>query len=240
MSVGALLDRLLAPLLGSALLSPDFRRRRLLARAPAGPLRDFLAVPPPAADCRCDAVPWLALDLETTGGDPARDEIVSFGWVAVDGARIDLATARRRIVRLAGAMTPDSATVHRITDDEAAAGVPLADALGELLAALAGRVLIAHHARTELGFVAAACRRVYGGDIVMPAVDTLAIAGRRLSRAGQPPPGSLRLGALRRQHGLPRYPAHDALSDALSAAELLLALMAGPERPPALRDWLCR
>lgn len=246
MTTGAFFERLsgllITPLLAAAFPGSDFRRQHLLAQAPTGPLRDFLAVPPPAPDCPCDAVPWLALDLETTGGDPARDEIVSFGWIAVDGARIDLATARRRIVRLTGAMTPDSATVHRITDDEAAAGVPLADALGELLAALAGRVLIAHHARTELGFVGAACRRVYGSDIIIPAVDTLDIAGRQLARLGRTAePGSLRLGALRRQHGLPRYPAHDALSDALSAAELYLALLAAHrEASPRLKDWRYR
>lgn len=231
-----ILDRLLPSLFG-----PDSRRRRLLARAPAGPLRDFLAVPPPDPDRRCDAIPWLALDLETTGGDPARDEIVSFGWVCADGARIDLGTARHRIVRLAGAMTPTSATIHRITDDEAAAGAAPEAALRELLAALAGRVLVAHHARTELGFVAAACRRVFGGDIAIPAVDTLTVAGRRLTRPGKPPPpGSLRLGALRRRYGLPRYPAHDALADALAAAELFLALLAESPRPPRLRDWLHR
>lgn len=242
MSTADFLDRLLAPLLGAAFPGTDFRRRHLLARAPAGPLRDYLTVPPPAPDCRCDAVPYLALDLETTGGDPAQDEIVSFGWVAVDGTRIDLATARHRIVRLGGAMTPTSATVHRITDDEAAAGVPLAEALGELLAALAGRVLIAHHARTELGFVATACRRVYGGNIVIPAVDTLDIAARyRANPERPPPPDSLRLGSLRRQYGLPRYPAHNALSDALSAAELYLALLAAHRgKPPRLKDWRYR
>ncbi|HEX5804539.1 MAG TPA: exonuclease domain-containing protein [Azospira sp.] len=217
----------------------DFRRRRLLARAAAGPLRDYLATPHPAADGRCDATPFLALDLETTGGDPARDEIVSLGWVAVDGPRIDLGSARHRIVRLRGAMSPGSAVVHAITDDEAAAGVPLESALRELLAALAGRVLIAHHARTEVDFVDAACRRLYGSGIAIPAIDTLDLARRRLARLGQTAtPGSLRLGALRREHHLPRYPAHNALSDALAAAELFLAQLAAAPKPPTLSDWL--
>lgn len=223
------------------LFSADFRRRRLLARAPAGPLRDYLSIPHPDADGRCDQTAFLALDLETTGGDPARDEIVSFGWVALERECIDLGSARHQVVRLSGSMSPASAVVHAITDDEAAAGVPLAEALTALLQALAGRVLIAHHARTELGFVAAACERVFGGRILIPAVDTLDIAGRRLARTGQAPaPGSLRLGSLRRQYNLPRYPAHNALSDALSAAELFLAQLAEQETPPRLAQWLYR
>jgi DNA polymerase-3 subunit epsilon len=75
----------------------------------------------------------------------------------------------------------------------------------------------------------------------MPAIDTLDIAGRRLARSGQSPvPGSLRLGSLRRQHNLPRYPAHNALSDALSAAELFLALVSEPGTRPRLGDLLFR
>lgn len=220
-------------------LAGELRRRWLLARAPAGPRRDFLAVPWPRGGQPCAAANYLALDLETTGGDPARHEIVSLGWVCVDGPRIDLGSARHRVVRLTGAMSAESATVHAITDDEAAAGVPLEEALRELLAALAGRVLIAHYARTELGFVDAACRRLLGGGVIIPAVDTLDLALRRLARLQQTAaPGSLRLGALRRHYNLPRYPAHNALSDALAAAELFLAQLAEAPRPPTLEEWL--
>jgi len=170
-------------------------------------------------------VPFLALDLETTGGNPEQDEIVSFGWVLIDRQRILLSSARHRLVRLSGAMTATSAVVHRITDDEVAQGEPLADVMADLLAALAGRILVAHYIHTEVGFLEAACKRLYGVRGLFPAVDTLALAGAARDRARQPPrKGDLRLGNLRRQYGLPRYPAHNALSDALAAAELLLAL----------------
>jgi DNA polymerase-3 subunit epsilon len=223
------------------LFSTDFRRRRLLASAPPGPLRDYLADPYPDPASGCDASRYLALDLETTGGDPRRDAIVSFGWVCIDGMRIDLGSARHHIVRIDGAISASSAVIHAITDDEAARGETLETVLGEFLSALRGRVLIAHHAATELGFVGEACRRCYGSRVLMPAIDTLDIAGRRLARSGQAPlPGSLRLGSLRRQHNLPRYPAHNALSDALSAAELFLALASEPTTRPRLGDLLFR
>ena len=41
----------------------------------------------------------LALDVETTGLVPGRDRVVSVGWVPVDGDRLDLAGARRFVVR---------------------------------------------------------------------------------------------------------------------------------------------
>lgn len=226
------------------LFGRDFRRRRLLARAPAGPLRDYLATPFPSPDTPSSKLAYLALDLETTGGDPRRDEIVSFGWVCMDGDRIDLASTRHRIVQLRGEMSGESAAIHGITDDQCQSGCSLESALDELLAALAGRVMIAHHAETELGFVGRACETVYGGRILIPTVDTLRIAIRAETRRNQTPQrGALRLSTLRQKYNLPRHHTHNALSDALATAELYLAQQAeqtetGDAVP--LKKWLFR
>ena len=213
------------------------RRRRLAAKAPAGPLRAYLESPLPDEATDLRQVSCLALDLETTGGDPARDDILSFGWVALDAQRIELASARHHLARIGGEVSASSAVIHRITDDTAREGRPLAEVLDEFLAALHGRVLIAHHAKTELGFVGAACRRLYGVDIELPALDTLAIAAA-LHRNARP--GELRLEALRRRYGLPRYPVHHALSDALACAELFLALVAARSGPLPLGRYRVR
>jgi DNA polymerase-3 subunit epsilon len=208
------------------LLPLGLRRRRLARAAPPGPLRAFYeaSLPPMTANWR-DAE-FLALDLETTGRDPRTEQIVSAGWVEVRHAAIDLGTARRRLMRTSKAMPECSAVVHAITDDEASSGEPFAAVLADLLDALAGRVLIAHYAPTELGFIDAACRSCFGVGLVTPVVDTLQIAQKELARLGQPPvKGRLRLAALRDVHNLPRHTMHDALSDAVAAAELFLAQM---------------
>ncbi|MCF8200281.1 MAG: hypothetical protein K9J42_16050 [Sulfuritalea sp.] len=217
----------------------NFRRHRLLAKAPAGPLRDYLATPFPASNTASSEVAYLALDLETTGGDPQHDEIISFGWVCVNGNSIDLATAQHHVVRVQNAISESSAVIHRITDDESERGGSLENALEKLLQALAGRVLIAHRAETELGFVGHACERIYGSRILIPAVDTLKIAIRIEERAQRAlKRGTLRLHALRHKYNLPRYPAHNALSDALSAAELFLAFQAERGGATRLKDWM--
>ena len=215
------------------LLGLERSRRRQLRRAPPGPLREFLAVPfpPRASDCR--RVGFLAVDLETTGLDPAKHEIVSVGWVALTGERIDLSTAGHRLVRPTLAVPEASAVLHAITDDLAARGAPPRVVLAELLGLLAGKVLVAHNASFELEFLRAACARAFGGRFLSPAVDTLALGVRALQRRNAAfAPRELRLHALRRRHNLPRYRAHDALSDALAVAELFLAQLAylGGER----------
>lgn len=209
-------------------LGREARRRRRLAKAPAGPYRDYLAHPGPDRKADFRAADYLALDLETTGLDPRRSELLSAGFVVVrNGTRIDLSTARHRLICPQGEIPEQSAVIHRITDDRAATGDRLRDVMVELLGALAGRVLIAHHARVELGFLDQACRRLYGRPFSAPVADTQGLAIRTLERGNQGYRGrDLRLSALRDRYHLPRYPAHDALSDALAAAELFLAITA--------------
>jgi DNA polymerase-3 subunit epsilon len=206
------------------LLPREWRRRRLASTVPDGPLRRYYEVPFPAVRSDWRALEYVALDLETTGSDPRAEEIVSFGWVLLRGASIDLSTATRRLVRTSKSMPERSAVIHAITDDEAGAGEPPCAVLEELLGVLAGRVLVAHSATTECGFVDAACRRCFGGGLLVPTVDTLQLAHRSSVRQGREPArGDLRLAALRDRYNLPTYASHDALIDAIAAAELFLA-----------------
>jgi DNA polymerase-3 subunit epsilon len=210
----------------TSLLPWDLRRRRLARSVPAGPLRRFYEAPfaAPRADWR--SLEYLALDLETTGTDPRTEEIVSAGWVVLRGASIDLSTATRRLVRPSKAMPERSAVIHAITDDEAGTGESPCAVLEDLLAELRGRVLVAHYAATERGFIDAACRRCFGAGLLVPTVDTLVLAHRSGVRQGREPVrGDLRLAALRERYNLPAYASHDALVDAIAAAELFLAQM---------------
>lgn len=229
--------------MGMPLLGLEFRRRLRLRHALPGPLQDYLSAPfaSPAA-CHLD-VEFIALDLETSGLDPKRDAIVSIGLVMIRRGRIDLATAFHRVLRVDVAMPEHSAVIHRITDDRAELGQALEDVLPLVLAALKGRVMIAHHARVELGFLDAACKRLYGAGFLVPTVDTEALVRDWLDRRGQPyGPGDLGLQALRRRYGLPAHRAHDALADAVATAELFIAHMAhrNPDARASLRQFLAR
>ena len=61
---------------------------------------------------------FLAVDVETTGLKPERDQLVSIGWVPVNGRVIDLSGAKYYV--FAGASVGDSATIHGVTDDDVA------------------------------------------------------------------------------------------------------------------------
>jgi DNA polymerase-3 subunit epsilon len=120
-----------------------------------------------------------------------------------------------------------SVSFHGLGDDRIAEGMPLEDVLSELLALLAGRIVIAHHAALDIGFIAAACRRLWHSNILLPCIDTLPVV-RELAQRHERSPAidALTLPRAGEQFDLPSYPRQDALWDAIAAAELWLALQA--------------
>lgn len=195
---------------------------------PRGPVRDLAAAPPSPPTTPASAVEFLAVDIETTGLNPRRDHILAAGWVPVVAGQIVLADAREVLVRPpSGVNVGQSATAHGLTDDTVARAVPLADMLPELLAALHGRVLLAHHTPIELRFLRRASRAVFGCGLPLTAVDTVLLQRRLFADVnGVVAPGLLRLHGARSHFRLPRYRAHHALMDAIAAGELLLAQIA--------------
>lgn len=219
----------------------DLRRWWLAARCPPGPLKDYYRTDTPTEDTPWTRAGFVAVDLETTGLDPEVDEIVSIGLVPILGGRAVAAGALRRLVRPTRPVGDRAAAVHGLLDDVLASAQPLAEVMPEVLAALTGRLPVAHHAKVEREFLSRACQRLYGHPLEVPYLDTLELERRLLARAGTPlAEGMLRLDACRQRHGLPRYRPHDALTDALACAELFLvqATTAGGARPAQLRDLL--
>jgi len=213
-------------------LALTFQRRRLNRRDVAEPMRTLLATPVPAGKTRFVDSEILSLDIETTGLDPETADVLSIGWVVIQGNRVDLGSASRCVVKTEAAVG-DSATVHGLTDTICREGQPLDTVLDRVVTALPGRCLLVHHAGLDKRLLDRICRQHYGTPLAVPVIDTLALELRRRQRRSQASErNSLRLPALREQYRLPYYAGHDCLADAIATAELLLAMNAGtiPDR----------
>ena len=203
---------------------PDRKRRRLLRRVPTGPLRDYLSIPLADPLTRISDTQFLAVDFETTGFDPVKDDILSIGFVKIDGLAISLRSASHDVIRVKTDLNASGVVIHKITDTEKNQGVPAEAAIRHLLENLQGRVLLAHFTRTELGFLEATCKKLYGHAPPVRSIDTLQLAARLFRQSPEKlTRHHLRLFNLRKYYKLPEYEAHNAFLDALSAAELFLA-----------------
>ncbi|MCZ4284449.1 MULTISPECIES: 3'-5' exonuclease [Marinobacter] len=187
-------------------------------------------------------VPFVAVDFETTGLDPDSHSIVSIGVVPFTLDRVQLGGSRHWLVKPQLPLHQTSITIHGITHADIDKAPDLADVLDEFLESMAGRVPVVHYRNIERPFLNMALKWRIGEDIRFPVMDTMAIEAylhpnRKRSwwqkLKGQQPI-SIRLADSRRRYGLPHYPPHNALVDALASAELLMAQVQhhfSPETP---------
>jgi DNA polymerase-3 subunit epsilon len=181
---------------------------------------------------------YFALDLETSGLDPRADEILALAMVPIRGGVIRFGERFSSLVRPAdpARLSREGLRAHQLLPAELAAAPPI----GELLAAVDRRlragILVLHHAPLDLGFLRQVFRREGRRWPRPQTVDTVVLLRRlelrRLLLSPHPPPLPAALPAARAALGLPAYPNHDALIDALATAELFLVLRArlGAER----------
>lgn len=177
-----------------------------------------------------DAARYEVLDLETSGLDAVRDQILSVAMVPIVGGVIRYGERFASLVRPDGleALPQDGLKAHHILPSELAGAPVLERVLAEVDRRLADAVLVVHHGAVDLPFLAQAHRRVGARWQRPTVVDTLELLARLerqrsfLSEHPKPLPGGL--AAARAELGLPPYANHEALSDALATAELFLLL----------------
>jgi DNA polymerase-3 subunit epsilon len=179
-----------------------------------------------------ETVIYWALDLETGGFDPARDPILSVGMVPIRAGGIRLGEAWSSLVRPEGSdeINPSSIRAHHLLPGEVRDAPPVAEVLAEVDRRLREGALLVHHAPLDVGFLRRAYGRLGMRWPAPPVVDTVRLLLKAAKRARFLDPGApalepdLNLLAARRKLGLPDYGQHDALIDAIAAAELFLVL----------------
>ncbi|MBK1619242.1 DNA polymerase III subunit epsilon [Lamprobacter modestohalophilus] len=197
-------------------------------------LKAFYAAGVPAEERPIGKVPLVALDFETTGLNPREHAIVSIGLVPFDLRVIRPAAGRYWVVKPPRTLTEESIAFHRITHSEVEQAPPIAAILDELLAELAGRLVVVHYRNIERPFLEAAILANRGERCLFPVIDTMALEARwerqgllqRLKRLLGIQAASIRLADSRSRYGLPHYSSHHAKVDAIATAELFQAQMA--------------
>lgn len=178
----------------------------------------------PAADTGWRDARWCAVDLELTGLDPRRDEIIAIGAVPIDDGRAVLGGAYYSLARPGRAPGRSSVLIHKLREADLVGAPALDRALDGLLAVLAGRWPVFHAAWVEEAFLGRALHR---RGIRLPAGADTEVLGRRwLAARGEAAPGHITLGGLATRLGFTAETPHHALGDALTTAQAFITLAA--------------
>jgi DNA polymerase III subunit epsilon len=178
--------------------------------------------------------PWrlarfAAVDVETTGLDPRRDEVLSFAAVPVECGRILAGGIVTGLVRPQAPPPASSIEIHGLRAADLAAAPPASEAFAPLAAALGGRIPIAHAAWVEREFLRPRLRAV-GFALPRRIVDTAVLWRALCIKRGDGDPGWCALSAVAAGLELPSHRPHVAEGDALTTAQAFLALATHLER----------
>lgn len=165
---------------------------------------------------------YCVVDVETTGLDLVRDDIISYGAVIIRAGRILSSSCVYGLVRPKCAVSPSSIAVHALRRADLEQAPQTSECVDALTDLLSGRILVAHAAWIEealLGRALSTSGRRLGGPCIDTAGLTRAVGLWPRDAAREPS-----LEALSVRMKLPVHTPHHALGDALTTAGVFLAL----------------
>lgn len=185
-------------------------------------------------------VTFVVVDLETTGGSAAAENITEIGAVKVRGGEV--LGEFQTLVRPKGSIPAHIRVLTGITDAMVVDAPSIEEVMPSFLEFLGSAVLVAHNAPYDVGFLRAACtalERPWPRPVV---VDTVHLARQLVTRDETP---NHKLSSLARLFGTATAPDHRALHDARATVDVLHALLGrvgnlGVHSLEELRDYSAR
>jgi len=135
-------------------------RRR--AGSTGGPDHEHLPTPKAAGDQRLSDCRLIVLDLETTGLNPAKDNVIAIGAVAIRHNSIDLGDQFDLILRRPELDISETVLIHGIGPEALTQGHETEDALLHLLEWMNGDPILAYHSAFDQKFLEKALKQTLG------------------------------------------------------------------------------
>jgi DNA polymerase-3 subunit epsilon len=174
---------------------------------------------------------WVALDCETTGLDVKTDDIISIGAVRIRGNRVLTSECLELLVRPdKRKITAESVRIHRLREQDVARGLSADDAMMQLMHFIGSRPLVGYYLEFDLAMINRVLFPMLGMGLPQEKIE---VSGLYYDYKYKQLPShtriehqiiDLRFDTLMHDLGLPLWPAHDALNDAVMAALAFLKL----------------
>lgn len=197
------------------LRGPQLTDQQLHRRAALPPV----SVPPatPLKDVR-----WVVMDLETTGLNTQKDQILSIGAVVIEGGVIAMGSQFERTLHRREHRVNESTLIHGIAPSEIEQGMVPADALLDFIEFTGQGLMLAFHAPFDQRMLARGLRLDLGYKLQHRFLDVAEMApmlcpDAQVGRGG--------LDDWQRHFGLANERRHNAAADALATAQIAMILL---------------
>jgi CRISPR-associated protein Cas2 len=157
---------------------------------------------------------YMVLDIETTGLDRSKDEIVEIGAIRVEGGEVT--AVFKRILVIESELPPAISQLTGITNEQIrhSGRAPL-DVLCEFAEFTGDLPIVSHNIDFDIGFLRNACKKMGLPPPANRCIDTLALARRRIRDIADH-----KLGTLAEYFGIERSGEHRGYDDCLTTKRL--------------------
>ncbi|WP_404401868.1 3'-5' exonuclease [Idiomarina seosinensis] len=169
---------------------------------------------------------YVALDIETTGLDPNKHQVLSIAWMSITPPVMHTGSAQYHVFSHGQDLDlGQSPTIHGLTEHDFIHSSEPRQTFAMLSRALTDAVLVCHHKGMDWRFLKHIEKQYCVKFKPLGIFDTLAFEKNTNFTDSQNPPakGQLTLSACRKRYNLPEYHSHHAFTDTLACAELFLA-----------------
>ncbi|TCK03408.1 exonuclease domain-containing protein [Phorcysia thermohydrogeniphila] len=114
---------------------------------------------------------FCSFDLETTGLDVKKDEIISIGAVKVVNFKVDFSTTFYTLLRPQKEPARESVLIHGIREEELSGAPKAEEVLPQFLEYIKGTVLIGYFVAFDIAMLSKYTKRLFGFEVLNPFID---------------------------------------------------------------------
>ena len=173
----------------------------------------------------------VSIDCETTSLDVKEAEIISIGAVKIRGNTILTSESFYVIVKPEGMLQAANVTVHGLRPKDLSNGIPVQDAIAQLLAFVGGRPLLGYYLEYDVAMINKFLQPMLGIKLPQKQIEVSSLYARQEAKYNYYDNYvDLRMASIIKKLQIPDLPRHDALNDAINVAVMYLTLQAKMRR----------
>ena len=173
---------------------------------------------------------FVSFDCETTSLNVKEAEILSIGAVKIRGNKVLTSDAFYVVVKPEGIMQASNVTVHGLRPKDVSGGIPVQDAVRQLLDYIGGRPLVGYYIEYDVALVNKFLKPMMSIKLPNRAIEVSGIYYDQELKNNPDGYVDLRMATIIDKLKFPDLPRHDALNDSINVALMYLALLARGKR----------
>lgn len=172
----------------------------------------------------------VSFDCETTSLNVKEAEILSIGAVKIRGNRVLTSESFYVVVKPEGVMQAANVKVHGLRPKDVSHGIPVQEAIKQLLAFIGGRPLVGYYLAYDVALVNKFLKPMLGIKLPNRTIEVSSIYYDQELKNHPNGHVDLRMASMIQTLNFPDLPRHDALNDAINVALMYLTLLARSQK----------